>query len=286
MKPIDLVGDGLGWIKSYRKTLESEVWALGPVAYYVWSYCLHRANHKTKWVTVNSGRGPRKIHVQRGSFIFGRKSAHKGMFENVPESTIYRYIKKLEAMNMIVVNSKEDKQFSIISIVNWNTYQGDPKKVDKQPDRLRTDYEQTTNTNNNDKNEKNENIPADVISWKLPEQVVKIYHGVLPELPKVVKLTPQRELAINWVVSNHPEARATEWWESYFKLARKYPMVMDPEGVFAPQKPQFKPNFDWLLLGRNVTKILEGGWPIYEVDPVDKSGSTDYSQYLNQKESK
>ena len=273
MIQIDATGKGLGYIKLFRQIMDSEVFEEGLFMVFCW--CVMKANYKTKYVRYTQGRGSRMIHIQRGSFLYGRHSAAKEL--KMSPSTVRNRIAKLEGMNMIRVDKLGDKQPSILSVVNYNTYQSHEESKDKKEDKQRTSKGQAKDTTNKDKKEKKDNIL---------EQVVKIYHGVLPELPKVVKLNPQRELAINWAIDNHPEAKDLQWWESYFKLARQYPMVMDPEGVFAPKKPNYRANFDWLLLGRNMTKVLEGGWAKYEVDAVDKSGSTDYSKYLKQKESK
>ena len=274
MKPIDLVGKGLGYIKLFRQIEDSEVFVDGLFRVFIW--CILRANYKTKWVPIKVGKtGQKMIHVQRGTFLYGRDSAADKL--RLPPSTVRNRINRLEELGMIRVDSDKDRRYSVLTVINYDMYQGEEKSKDSKQDRRRTEGGQKEDTTNKDKKEKKDNIL---------EQVVKIYHGVLPELPKVVKLNPQRELAINWAIDNHPEAKDLQWWESYFKLARQYPMVMDPEGVFAPKKPNYRANFDWLLLGRNMTKVLEGGWAKYEVDAVDKSGSTDYSQYLNQKESK
>ena len=253
MKPVDLVGKGLGYIKLFRQIEDSEVFVDGLFRVFIW--CILRANYKTKWVPIKVGKtGQKMIHVQRGTFLYGRDSAAEKL--KLPPSTVRNRINRLEELGMIRVDSDKDRRYSVLTVVNYDMYQGEEKSKDSKQDRRRTEGGQKEDTTNKDKKEKKDNITL--------EDVVRIYHGVLPELPKVIKLTPQRETLLSWAVTNDPVRDDLAWWDSFFKLARKYPMVMDPKKVFAPQKPQFVPNFDWLLRDVNMTKILEGAWDTEE----------------------
>ena len=66
--------------------------------------------------------------VDPGQFIFGRESAAKEL--KMSPSTVWNRIKKLENMRNLDIES--DSKYSIITIINWNTYQGREEKGDSQ----------------------------------------------------------------------------------------------------------------------------------------------------------
>lgn len=89
--------------------------------------------------------------VGPGQFVFGRKSAAKEL--KMKPSTVRKRIIKLKNMRNCDIES--NTQYSIISIVNWDIYQGKQKKSDIESDSQVTAKEQPSDTNNNDKNDKN-----------------------------------------------------------------------------------------------------------------------------------
>lgn len=111
-----------------------------------------KANHKQTWVSVVTGRGRTEVELQPGQFIFGRKKAADEL--NMAESSIRNRIDKLKKMRNLDI--KTDTHFSIISIMNWDTYQHDEIKKDRQVDTQRTGKGQAKDTDKKDKNVKNE----------------------------------------------------------------------------------------------------------------------------------
>ena len=111
-----------------------------------------RANHKEAWVQVKTGRGVTEVHVLPGQFIFGRKSASLQL--KMKESTIRNRIEKLKKMGNMDI--QPDTHYSIITIINWELYQGENNKEDRQEDRQRTGKGQAKDTNKNEENVKNE----------------------------------------------------------------------------------------------------------------------------------
>jgi hypothetical protein len=140
-----------GWIKLYRKSTDSRVFQ-NEGLWKVWTWCLLKANHKEQWASITTGRGTDEILVKPGQFIYGRKSAAKEL--KMPESSVRNRIEKLKkAQNLDI---KTDTHCSIISIINWDSYQTDEIKEDTQKDRQRTPKGQAKDTNKNVKNVKNE----------------------------------------------------------------------------------------------------------------------------------
>ena len=143
-----------GYIKLYRHLKESRAFANEGLLK-VWVWCLLKANYKDKWVSVKTGRSESEVLVLKGSFIFGRKSAGKEL--NMPPSTVWKRIIKLK--NIENLNIESNTHYSIISIINWDTYQGEEIKGDTKGDRQGTGKEQASDTNKKEKKDKKSLTP-------------------------------------------------------------------------------------------------------------------------------
>ena len=106
-----------GYIKLYRKTLESRAFQSEGLLK-VWIWCLLKATHKEVWVPIKIGRGLTEVHLLPGQFIFGRESAAKKL--KMKPSTVWKRIVKLKKLGNL--NIQSNRQYSIITIVNWDTY--------------------------------------------------------------------------------------------------------------------------------------------------------------------
>jgi len=112
-----------GWVCLHRKTIFSMVFK-NEGLFKIWMWCLMKASHKASWVSIKVGRGISSIEVLPGQFVFGRKAAAKEL--NMDESTIYKRIKTLKKHKNITIES--NNKYSIISIVNWHSYQEEKTK--------------------------------------------------------------------------------------------------------------------------------------------------------------
>lgn len=127
------------WLKLYRKLLKSPIFE-NEKALKIWIWCLLKATHIEREQLV----GQQIIYLEKGQFIFGRNKASEEL--KMTESTIYKYIKLLEKLQMISINS--NNKFSIVTIEKWEDYQ-DKKQEDNN--KITTE-EQQSNTNKNVKN--------------------------------------------------------------------------------------------------------------------------------------
>ena len=134
-----------GYIKVYRKTIGSQVFQ-NEGLFKVWMWCLLKANHKGQWVSIKTGRGTTEVWVEPGQFIFGRKTAAKEL--KMKPSTVWKRIIKLK--NMRNLNIESNTHYSVITVINWEFYQGNEKKGTSKV----TGKEQPSNTNKNEENEK------------------------------------------------------------------------------------------------------------------------------------
>ena len=127
------------YIKLFRKLLNSPIFE-NEKALKIWIWCLLKATHKERVQLV----GQQEVTLQKGQFIFGRKKASEEL--KMTESTIYKYIKLLEKLQMISVNS--NNKFSIVTVEKWEEYQIEELKDNNKV----TTKEQQSNTNKNVKN--------------------------------------------------------------------------------------------------------------------------------------
>ncbi len=153
------IDDMNGWIKLHRKLLDSKIFS-NPNILKFWVWALLKASHSDAEQLV----GLQTVTIKKGQFVFGRKVASKEL--DMTESNAYKILKWLEKEKMITVNS--NNKFSLITVVNWDFYQGcfdeegqqSNSKVTttkQQNNNKGTSKEQQSNTNKNEKNEKKKN---------------------------------------------------------------------------------------------------------------------------------
>ena len=144
-----------GWIKDYRKEMESDIWSMPPLYHRVWQYLKYKVNHKTKQVPGKNG----KTTVYKGETITSlRQIAERVKWleygvERVPSAkTIREILNWLEKEEMITRES--NKLGTRISIVNFDVYQGSENGVSNTEE---TQRKHGLPTNKNDKNVNNKN---------------------------------------------------------------------------------------------------------------------------------
>jgi len=166
-----------GWIKTHRRMLQSSVFK-NPELFKTWMWCLMKATHKPHKQMV----GMTEIELEEGQFIFGRKQAALEL--NLGESKIYRFIKSLEKQTKVEL--KPNNKFTVVTIVNWGTYQDTENENEQQMNNKRTTNEQQMDTNKNVKNVKkkllSENFPDEL---KLVEFMIKkmLYNNSKAKVP-------------------------------------------------------------------------------------------------------
>jgi hypothetical protein len=143
-----------GYVSLWRKSINSRVFK-NEGLWKVWTWCLMKANHEEKWISLKTGKGVIEVFVKPGQFVFGRYSASAELAMN--PNTTWKRMQKLK--NLQNINIESNSQYSIITIVNWDTYQVEPKKSNSKSNRQVTGKCLSSNTNNNDNNE-NKELPS------------------------------------------------------------------------------------------------------------------------------
>lgn len=132
-----------GYIKLWRKSLDKgllrnhKLWAF-------WSWCLLRASHKDHTVTV----GYQEVQLSPGQLIFGRRKAGEEL--GMSEREIRTGLASLKYMEKVTI--KSTNKYSIITVINWPTYQGcdDTERPSK---RKISGQQPTTNKNSTEQRE-------------------------------------------------------------------------------------------------------------------------------------
>ena len=144
-----------GYIKLWRKSLESPTWD-NPNVWRLWCWCLMKAAHKQVKLLI----GFKELILEPGQLIFGRKKC--AIETGISEQTVRTCLQALKSTSNITI--KSTNRFSIISIINWDSYQVNEYEINQQKDQQITNNQPATNqqltTNNNVKNVKNIIGPA------------------------------------------------------------------------------------------------------------------------------
>lgn len=147
MQPIE----DFTWIKLFRRSMNTRAFK-NEGLWKVWTWCLMKANHSKSWVEIKTGRSTTEVEVGPGQFIFGRKSASVEL--SMVESTVWKRMQKLKNIENLTIES--NSHYSIITILNWDTYQNCENKSNSKGNRQVTGKEQASNTDKNDNNVNND----------------------------------------------------------------------------------------------------------------------------------
>lgn len=125
-----------GYVRLWRKSLDAG-WIRNHKLWAFWTYCLMKASHKEFDAIV----GLQVVHLMPGQFIFGLHVASKETGLTIREiRTILDFLRKAENLTIKTTN-----KFSIITIINWPTYQGEEIENDKLNDKPLANKGQHTN---------------------------------------------------------------------------------------------------------------------------------------------
>ena len=254
-------GDG-GWVKVWRKTLESAVWQ-DPDTFRVWMWCLMKAAHAPNEILV----GKQLVRLEAGQFVTGRFKAAEGT--GLSEKKVRNALATLEAMQNVAI--KRTNKFSIVSIVKWDTYQGQEDEKGQQKGQQRANkgptkgQQRATNKNEeNEKNEKNTELsfdssvgPSHSDANDCPyETIVEMYHRLCHDLPIVHRLgsTIKANMAARW--KERADIRSLEWWEWYFRSVAESDYLSGR--VVHKDGRTWCADLSWLVLPTNMDKICTG----------------------------
>ena len=121
-----------GWVRLHRKLIESQVFT-DPGVLKVWIWCLFRANWKpTYW---------QDEQLQAGDFVCGTHAAAEELGST--PAKFRRAMKKLQDWGLIT--RKATNKYTVVSVINWRTYQYDHTSRQQTNDKQTTNKQQTNN---------------------------------------------------------------------------------------------------------------------------------------------
>ena len=120
--------DNQGWIKDYRKEIDSDIWVMPPLYLKVWQYLKYMANHQTSTIPMTDAS---KETIERGQHLtsyrtIARKVAYyeNRVYKEPNAKTIKKILEWLEKNNMIKLeHGSGNRQYTKITIVNYELYQ-------------------------------------------------------------------------------------------------------------------------------------------------------------------
>jgi len=83
------------------------------------------------------------------------------------------------------------------------------------------------------------------------QDIVNLYHEILPELPRVRDLTPKRKQNLRARWTQHARFQNLEWWRKYFTVVSENDFLMG-------RRKSWQANFDFLITASKFQKIIEG----------------------------
>lgn len=173
-----------GWIRIHRKIADAS-WFNKSEYVHLWLYLLLKANHKDQEIFI----GNEKVLVKRGQLLTSRHKLSEVV--HVQENKIYRILKCFE--NEHQIEQHKTHKYTVISIVNYDTYQKSEQVNEQQMNSKCTADEQQMNTNNNDKNDNN--IYINLFN-KYKEQIEKEPNRVVQIISRMKETTDYEMLSL------------------------------------------------------------------------------------------
>lgn len=96
------------------------------------------------------------------------------------------------------------------------------------------------------------------------QQIIDLYHRLLPMGRQVRDWTPARASALRARWRDKPARQKLEWWEKFFAYCAESKFLTG-QAATTGRKP-FEVSLDWLVKSENLTKVIEGAY--HEADEV------------------
>lgn len=141
-----------GYIKDYRKELDSAIWMMPPLYHRIWQYLKYKVNHQKNKIPMRDGSF---LTIKPGQHLTSVRDIAKniGWYEGVKwqepnPKTVTTILKWLETQSMIEIDrGKGNRQYTLITLLNWDSYQ---QKIFEGNNR-ETDEEHLVDINKNEK---------------------------------------------------------------------------------------------------------------------------------------
>jgi hypothetical protein len=117
-----------GYIKDYRKELDSDIWLMPPLYHRTWQYLKYQVNHQENKIPMRDGTF---LTIKPGQHLTSVRDIAKaiGWYEGAKwkepnPKTIDTILKWLDKHNMISIErGKGNRQYTLLTLLNWDSYQ-------------------------------------------------------------------------------------------------------------------------------------------------------------------
>ena len=100
---------------------------------------------------------------------------------------------------------------------------------------------------------------ADAVVADCPQQeIIALYHRLLPTGRQVRDWTPARAQALRARWRDKPARQNLQWWERFFAYCAESDFLTGK--VHTPGRKPFELSLDWLVKAENMAKVIEGAY--------------------------
>jgi hypothetical protein len=192
-----------GYVKLWRKSIDAG-WLSNHKLWAFWCWCLMKASHKEYELIV----GCQKVHLMPGDLIFGRKKVSKEL--KLSEQTIRTFLDFLKTSQNITIRTTN--KFSVISIVNWRTYQEEENEINQQINQPLTSNQPATNHKQECKELKKKEYTSEFLEFytaypkhKARDDAYKAWrslNGTRPPLAEILSAIEKQKESDDWKKDN------------------------------------------------------------------------------------
>lgn len=149
-----------GWIKDFRKEIESDIWLMPPLYHRVWQWLKYSVNRVDAEIPMRDGTTFKILQGQKMTSLRGIAKEvgwYEGLKWKEPNpktiTTILSWLVKNSMIHLTSVkgNSKGNGGYSLITLVNWGLYQLKESESNSQSNSRETVGKQYADINNKDK---------------------------------------------------------------------------------------------------------------------------------------
>lgn len=248
-----------GWIKDYRREVESNIWLMPPLYHRVWQWLKYNVNHSDNEIPLTDGstlkieKGQRLTSIRQIAKGVGWYEGHKWLEPN--PKTVKTIINWLKVNRMILVdNGKGNRQYTLVTLTKWDFFQSNEFEgnaevtVDKQ---LGNSKETPAGSGTGHKQEgyKKDKNDKNIIPY---QEIMNLFNQTCISLPKIKEITKTRESAI--------KGRWKQLNNSIEECIKFFTTVEESDWLSGRNDKGWKASFDWIFKPTNFTKIMEGNF--------------------------
>jgi hypothetical protein len=248
-----------GYIKSWRRELDSDIWRMPPTYFRVWHYLIQTVSWEANTFPTSKLFG---IHLNPGQGLFsisqivdGVSWIERSVSRKPNKKTILTILKWLEFHRMICRESNGNGTF--ITICNWGKYQAqeNTKVTESIPQGIPESIPHSVHTKEveEDKEGEEEKINTPTGPSCPHQKIINMYHTICPMLPMVREWTGDRKKMLRTRWKEKDERQCIEWWKEYFSLVSQ-------SNFLTGRVNDFQATLEWLVRPKNMRKVLEGNY--------------------------